>query len=129
MEESLRNRLVIIFAILSALFFIVAVGSCSANFRMTKLRDVEMGKRLDIEEKLSKISQQGNLLTEKLKAKEKELDDEKAAHQAVKKALVQEQLVDQSLKEELEKVTKLKETLEEDLKDALAGGKSKVKAK
>jgi len=123
MEESLRTRIVLIFAISSALFLIIAVGSCSSAHRMQIVRDSEMARRLDLEEKLSKLQQENALLTEKMKAKDKELNE----GQATNKALVQEQLVNQSLKEELAKVTKLKEALEEDLKEALVSGKVKAK--
>lgn len=130
MEESLKTRIILILGILSVIFFITSVGSCSGSRRVQLLRDSEMAKRLDAEEKLNKAAQDKTRAEEKSSLKEKELEEEKAAHQATKKALVQEQLVNQSLKEELQKVSKLKEALEEDLKEALVAGKtSKHKTK
>ena len=86
-----------------------------------------MAQRMDIEEKMVKFTQEKTAILEKLKAKEKELEEEKATSQAVKKVLVQEQLVGQNIKEELQKVTKLKQALEEDLKEALVNNKKAKK--
>ena len=127
MEEALRNRIVVILAILTGLFFLGTIKSCATSSRLKAARDKEMAQRLDLEEKTSKIFQDKAALEEKIKAQDKELQEEKASHQATTKALVQEQLVNQSLKEELTKVTKLKETLEADLKEALVSSKPKVK--
>lgn len=124
MEETIKNRIILVLAILSAIFFIGTINSCSNAYRQKSARDKEMAARLDLEEKMNKFAQEKAATEEKLKAKEKELEEEMAAHQSTKKALVQEQLVNQSLKEELQKVTKLKEALEEDLKEALVQGKS-----
>ncbi|MCU0651574.1 MAG: hypothetical protein MUC39_01345 [Candidatus Omnitrophica bacterium] len=124
MEESLKNRIILILAILAAIFFIGSISSCTNARRQKSARDKEMSTRLDIEEKMSSFMKDKTVLEEKLTSLNQDLEAEKAAHQATKKALVQEQLVDQSLKEELQKVTKLKEALEEDLKEALLTGKS-----
>lgn len=124
MGENIKSQIILILAVLTTIFFIVALGSCNNASRLKNARDKEMSARLDLEEKMSKFPQEKLGLQEKLKEKEKELEEEKASHGASKKALVQEQLVGQSLKEELFKVTKLKETLEEDLKEALVSGKS-----
>jgi len=125
MEESVKNRLILILAILAVIFFIGTIGSCANTTRMKSSRDSEMVKRLDLEEKMSKFTQEKNLFQERLKNATQALDEEKTAHEATKKELYQEKLVNQSLKEELAKVAKLKEALEEDLKEALAGAKSK----
>jgi hypothetical protein len=127
MEEAIKNRVILILGILAAILFIANINSCSNAYRNKAARDKEMASRLDLEEKMGKFSQEGAKLAEQLKASVGALEEEKAAHQATKKALVQEQLVNQSLKEELQKVTKLKDALEEDLKEALVSAKSKVK--
>lgn len=123
MEETIKTRIIVILAILSVMFFIMTIGSCSSAYRQKLSRNREMATRLDLEEKMSKFLQEKMALDDKIKAEDTALEEEKAAHQATKKALVQEQLVNQSLKEELQKVTKLKEALEDDLKEALTGGK------
>lgn len=128
MDEALEKRILVILGVLTVIFFLGTLKSCSTAGRMKVARDKEMAQRLDIEEKMSKFTQEKNNLEEKVKAAEKALTEEQAAHQATKKALVQEQLVDQSLKEELAKVTKLKDALEEDLKEALTN-KKKVQKK
>ncbi|MFA5145421.1 MAG: hypothetical protein WC723_05405 [Candidatus Omnitrophota bacterium] len=117
MDETIKNRIILILAILTAIFFIATVNSCTNASRQKYARDKEMSTRLDLEEKMGKFTQEKTAL-------EAALAEEKAAHQATKKALVQEQLVNQSVKEELHKVTKLKEALEEDLKEALVQSKS-----
>lgn len=127
MEESIKNRIILILAISTTIFFIGTIGSCSNVNRQRAARDKEMAARLDLEEKIGKFMQEKTGAEEKLKNLEQELQTEKVAHEATQKALTQEQLVNQSLKEELDKITKLKETLEEDLKEALTTGSSKSK--
>lgn len=124
MEETIKNRIILVLAIFSAILFIAALNSCSNAHRQKAARDKEMAARLDLEERMNKFVQEKVVAEEKLGGKDKELEEEKLAHQSTKKALAQEQLVNQSLKEELQKVTKLKEILEEDLKEALVQGKS-----
>jgi hypothetical protein len=120
MEEGAKNKLILILAVLAAIFFVTTLGSCN-NYRMQKTaKNKEMATRLDLEEKMAKYVPEKAVLEQKLNSATQALEEEKTAHQATKKALLQEQLVNQSLKEELEKVVKLKETLEEDLKEALA---------
>jgi preprotein translocase subunit SecF len=123
MEEALKDKLILVLAILVMIFFVWNIASCSNVFKFRKARDKEMITRLELEEKLNKLTQDKTLTDNKLAAANKELQEEKAAHQAVQKALSQEQLLTQSLKEELQKVVKLKEALEEDLKEALVGAK------
>jgi len=125
MEEGIKNRIIIILAILTAIFFISTVGSCNNAQQQRLNRDKEMATRLDLEEKMGKFTQEKETIEAKLNSATEELEKEKAAHQVTQKALSQEQLMTQSLKEELEKITKLKETLEEDLKEALITGSSK----
>lgn len=104
MDEGLKNRIVIILAMLTAIFFFGTLGSCSSALRQKTGRDKEMSMRLQLEEKMSKFSQEKSALEEKAKAKEKEAEELKAELEATKKTLAQEQLVNESLKEELQKV-------------------------
>ena len=127
MDEALKNRIVIILAILSAVFFFGTLSSCNSAIRQKAARDKEMAARLALEERTSKYAQEKSALEEKAKAKENEAGELKVALEAAKKTLVQNELVIQSLKEELQKVTKLKETLEEDLRQALVNGKKPKK--
>ncbi|HTZ11755.1 MAG TPA: hypothetical protein VMD04_05235, partial [Candidatus Margulisiibacteriota bacterium] len=112
MDDAIKNRVILILGILTAILFISNISSCSNAYRQKAARDKEMAQRMDLEEKMSKYTRESAKLEEKASVSIKELEEEKAAHQATKKALVQEQLVNQSLKEELQKVTKLKEALE-----------------
>jgi hypothetical protein len=127
MDEAVKDRIILIIGIVAVILFISNINSCSSSYRQKAARDKEMALRLDLEEKMSKTSVETAKLDEKLKAEAQGLEEEKAAHQATKKALVQEQLVNQNLKEELQKVSRLKEALEEDLKEALVQAKSRVK--
>ncbi|MFA5089897.1 MAG: hypothetical protein WC510_02535 [Candidatus Omnitrophota bacterium] len=129
MEEGIKNRVMMILAILSTIFFIGTVGSCSSLHRQKAARDKEMAMRLDIEEKMNKIMQEKTVAEEKLKAKDKELEEMKSAQQTLSKDLAQEQLVTQSLKEELHKSDEFKKALERDLKDALVNDKAASKAR
>lgn len=126
----MKTRVILILAILTAIFFIGWLSSCINAGRIQTGRHEEIAKRLDAEEKLNKFLQEKPALEEKLNKAEKELEDEKLALETTKKNLEQEQLVNQSLKDELQKVTKLKDTLEDDLKKALVAvkqAKSKMK--
>ena len=112
----MKNRIVIVLAILTVIFFFSTLSSCNSAMRQKAGRDKEMAARLQLEEKMGKFSQEKSALEEKAKAKEKEAQEAKADFEAAKKALVQEQLMNQGFKEELQKVTALKVALENDLK-------------
>ena len=127
MDETLKDRIVLILAVLLAVFFFSSLSSCNSAMRQKTARDKEMAARLALEERMSKFSQEKSVLEEKAKAKEKEAQEMREALEVTKKALVQDQLVSQSLKEELQKVTKLKEALEDDLKQALGNAKKSKK--
>jgi len=129
MDEGFKNRVILILIVLTAIFFLSTVSSCSNAHRQKISRDKEMATRLDREEKLNKLEQEKAGVAAKLNSLSQALEEEKAAHQETKKSLTQEQLANQSLKEELQKVTKLKEALEEDLKEALVAGKAKKSKK
>lgn len=128
MEEAVKNRIILVLAILTIIFFIGTVSSCGNTYRMKLAKDKETVKVMDLEEKVNRFSQEKAKQDEKLSAVEKELEEQKAGHETTKKALVQEQLVNKSLKEELAKTTKLNEALEEDLKEALIQAKGSTKA-
>ena len=127
MEENIKGRAIIVLSILTVLLLVLNIGSCANSFNQSSARKKEMAQRIELEEKLSKFNQEKVIIIDKVKAKDKELDEEKAAHQATKKALVQEQLVVQSLKEDLQKVVKIKESLEEELKKVLVVNKKAKK--
>jgi len=120
MEENIKNRVILILAILAIIFFMGAVRSCGTEGKLkTTLIELDKEKAISWD-----AQQQMNALKKEKDALAKELEDLKNENETTKKALVQEQLVSESLKGELEKVTKLKEKLEEDLKEALVKGKS-----
>lgn len=119
MEETLKNRLMLILAVMTAICLLGWLSSCISGSQFKSSRQEEVSKRLDAEEKLAKVSREKPELEEKLKKAEKGLEEEKAGHEAAKKSLEQEQLINMSLKEELQKLTKLKDKLEDDLKEAL----------
>ncbi|PIQ87932.1 MAG: hypothetical protein COV73_01525 [Candidatus Omnitrophica bacterium CG11_big_fil_rev_8_21_14_0_20_43_6] len=127
MDEALKNRVVVILAILTAVFFFGTLSSCNSAARQKAARDKEMATRLALEERTSKYMQEKLALEEKAKAKENEAAELRVALEAAQKALVQDQLVSQGLKAELQKITKLNEDLEEQLKQALVNGKKTKK--
>lgn len=127
MAEDFKNRIILILSVLTVLFFLTTVGSC-ANARRQKIsRDKEMSIRLDVEERMSKFTQEKTELEEKIDSLSKQMNKEKTELDKIKKDLAQEQSLNQKLQEELEKTTKLKETLEEDLKEELIKTKSKTR--
>lgn len=129
MEEGIKNRVILILAILTVIFFIGTVGSCSSARKQQKDLNEERATRFGLEEKITKFTQEKTALGTKLNNLSQELEKEKAEYQVTQKALLQEQLVSQNLKEELQKVTKLKEVLEDELKKALVAGKPETPKK
>ena len=129
MEEGVKNKLILILVVLASIFFVTTLGSCNNSRLQSLAKNKEMATRMDLEEKIAKFTKEKGVIEQKLSAAAQGLEEEKAAHQATKKALLQEQLVNQSLKEELEKVSKLKETLEDDLKEALINKEALTPAK
>lgn len=120
MEENIKNRVILILAILTIIFLMGAVRSCGTAKKLkSTLMELDKEKSVswDAEQKMNELKKDKAVL-------EKQLEDLKSESEVSKKALLQEELVSQSLKEELQKVTKLKEALEDDLKDALVKGKS-----
>jgi len=124
MEEAIKNRIILILGILALMFFLGTIHSCGSARKNRLDLDKEKAASWDMQNKIEEIKRENVKLQNEFKAKTQELEEEKAAHQVTKKALLQEQLVNKSLKEEIEKVTKLKEALEEDLKEALVASKS-----
>lgn len=123
MEEGIKSRIILILAILTAIFFVGTLHSCVTSAKLkSALSELNKEKAVswDAEQKMSDLKEQ------KASA-DKQLEDAKGEAGAAQKALLQEQLVTNSLKEELEKITRLKEKLEEDLKEALVENKSKSK--
>lgn len=120
MEESLKNRIILILVILAMILFLGTLRSCTTVKRLKSALielDKEKAVNWDTEQKTGELKKEKALLS-------KAIEETKAAHEVTKKALLEEQLVNQSLKDELEKVTKLQEKLEEDLKEALVNSKS-----
>jgi septum formation inhibitor MinC len=127
MDERFKNLAIVILGVLCLLFLIGTVSSCSNAYRQKFAKDKEMASRLDLEEKLSKLTHDKVAVEEKLKAKDKEILEASVGLAGAKKSLIEEQMINQSLKEELTKVSKVKEALEQELKDYKAGVKSKIK--
>lgn len=125
MEGAVKNRVILILAVLTVIFFILSINSCLNSRRQRVAKDKEIGLRMDLEEKINKFAQEKSKSEDKIKTAQQALEEEKQTHETTKKMLSQEQLVNKTLREELERVTKLKETLEEDLKEALVNKPSK----
>ncbi len=121
LNDALGNRIAVILAIFSVIFFFGTLSSCNSAMRQKARGDKEMASRLALEEKMSKFSQDRSSLEEKAKAKEKEAQELKAELESANKSLIQEQLINQSLKEELGKVG-IKKVPEGDLKQAKEDG-------
>ncbi len=119
MEESIKNRVILALGILTIIFFMGTIRSCSGELKLKRTvadLDKEKASSWDAEQKMGEFKKEKGVL-------QKELEEAKAAYESSRKALLQEQLINQSLKEELRKVAKLKDALEENLKEALVEGK------
>lgn len=118
MELTNKNKIIVILSILCVLFLMGMVKSCGDAYMQKKLHDKEMGKRLDLEEKIDKINRDKLSEGDKLKGINEDLEVQKKAREQAEKALADEQQARQSLKEELDKTNKEKQALEESLKGA-----------
>ncbi|MFA5356687.1 MAG: hypothetical protein WC301_04710 [Candidatus Omnitrophota bacterium] len=123
MEESIKDRIIIILVILCAIFFVATIRSCGTAVKLkavTAELDKEKAASWDAEQKLNELKNENSAALQEAQSSKEEFE-------SVKNALSQEQLVSQGLKDELEKVTQLKNKLEEDLKEALVENKAKSK--
>jgi septal ring factor EnvC (AmiA/AmiB activator) len=124
MEEAAKNRIVLVLAALTVIFFVTSVSSCFNTRREKADREKEMGLRMDLEEKLGKATTE---LKNNIGELNRTLNEEKKSHEATKAALAEAQSLNNNLTLELEKTNKLKDTLEGDLKDALVSPSQKSK--
>jgi len=125
MIEAVKNRIILILSILTVVFFITTINSCTETQRQKQDKNREIFQRMELEEKSNKLSQEKSDLQNKLNNLQQETEELKAKLDTTQKALLQEELINKSLKEELDKITKLKDRLEEDLKEALTKSKGK----
>jgi len=116
MDERIKNLVIIVLGVLCLLLLIGTVSSCSGAYKQKLARDKEMAGRLDLEEKMSKSSQEKVAMEERIKSKDKALQEATGELAEAKKELLEEQMISKSLKDELVKLTNTKELLEEDLK-------------
>ncbi|MFH1413302.1 MAG: hypothetical protein ABIG56_00430 [Candidatus Omnitrophota bacterium] len=123
MEESLKNRVILILVVLSVILSIGMIGSCNNAYRQRAAREKEMAVRIDLEERMNKFLQETNMLNVNLKRLEKELEVEQLARKQAEATLSKSQSVNTILQDEINREVKLKEALEEDLKDALVTGR------
>ncbi len=120
MKNILNNKRNFLAVILVLLLVAFNIASCVNSCGQDSARRSEMVKRINLEESLIKVTQEKNSLAEKLSAREKELEKEKAEFEAAKKNFNQEKLICQNLKGELDNLNKVNAALEEDLKKSLA---------
>ena len=120
MAERANSKLVFIMIILTIIFFITTVISYYNLYRQRTDRDREIALRMDLEEKMSKITAEFNKVRD-------QLEQELKAHQATRQMLSQPKAANENLNTEAEKTQKLKETSEEDLKDVLVTPSQKTR--
>lgn len=126
-EDAVKNRIILIVSTLCLIFFFWAIGAHSEIGKYKKNMQDEIRKRIEMEEQSTNFLKEKSNLTESIKQLTAQLEEEKAANQATKKALVEEQLMNDSLKQEVEKEARLNQALEEDLKEALMKDSQKHK--
>lgn len=118
MEESLKNRIIFILAVLALIFLIGMIGSCSSALKKGTEYSGEIRLRMDKEEELLKVKREKTSCMVETDNLRKALGEEKELTRSLKNDLLQERLVNQNLKEEMQKITRLNETLENELKEA-----------
>lgn len=118
-EDAVKNRIILIVSTLCLIFFFWAIGAHSEIGKYKKNLQDEIRKRIEMEEQSTNFLKEKSNFVESIKQLTAQLEEEKAANQSTKKALVEEQLMSDSLKQEVEKEARLKQVLEENLKEAL----------
>jgi hypothetical protein len=103
MDDTQRNRVILVLVIAVVILAIVSFVSSSTAYRQKVARDQEMLSRLEVEEKMNKVVQEDQKRNFNVRKIQEEMVDERISHQQTKEALVREQLISQSLREELEK--------------------------
>jgi len=103
-----KNRTIVVLSVLSLGLFLLNIGSCVSSYGQSAAHKKEMALRLDIEEKMMKLSQEKAALLEKIKAKEEESEEARSALQSAEEALLEEELVSQGLRDELQKGKEMK---------------------
>lgn len=126
-EDAVKNRIILIVSTLCLIFFFWAIGAHSEIGKYKKNMQDEIRKRIEMEEQNTNFLKEKSNFVESIKQLTAQLEEEKAANQATKKALVEEQLMNDSLKQEVEKEARLKQVIEEDLKEALMKDSQKQK--
>lgn len=123
MEGVVKNRIIAILAISGIIFFLLWLAASSTASKQKANASSKAALSMELEEKNVKLEKEKAGLADELKNAQAQLTEERAAHEAAKKALSQEQVAEQVLKVELERVMRLKDVLEKDLKEALVGQK------
>ncbi len=113
MDDPNKNKVILVLVIGMIVFAVGALASCSIAHRQKIARDQEMLSRLEIEEKMNKLSQEDQMRLEALRKLKDEVEAEKIQHQKTKESLVHEQLESQGLREELQQGQGTKEGLAE----------------
>lgn len=124
MGEGIKNRVVLVLGVICLVLFISNVSSCMLAQRSKGAFNKEMSTRMDLEEKMSKFTQEKTLLEAKVAKLTQDFEQEKNEHKKDSIKLNQDDQVIQSLKEELQKLNNLNDKLEEDLKAARVTSKS-----
>jgi hypothetical protein len=127
MDERYKNLAIIVLGAVCLLLLVGTISSCSSAYRQKFAKDKEMATRLDLEERMSKLSHDKVAAEEKLKARDKEIVESGTGLAEAKKKLIEEQMINQSLKEEITKLIKAKDVLEAELKQYRSADKNKPK--
>ncbi len=124
MEENIKKRVMLILIVICGVLFITNISSCMLAQKSRGAFNKEMSTRMDLEEKLSKFTQEKAAAEAKLTKLNQDFEQEKSEHKKDSVKLDQDEQIIQSLKEELQKLNKLNDKLEEDLKAARVSSKS-----
>ena len=123
-EDTLKDRIILVVSILCLIFFIWAVGVSNELGKQKNGLQGEIRKRLVFEE------ENINLLKEKAGFKDNareltsQLEEATAKLAATEQVLADEQAANKIIADELNKMDMLKQALEEDLKEALVNSVS-----
>jgi len=89
MDERIKNLVIIVLGVLCLLLLIGTISSCSGAYKQKLARDKEMAGRLDLEEKMSKSSQERVAMEERVKSKDKNLQEAVNELAGIKKELLE----------------------------------------
>jgi hypothetical protein len=125
-NESLKNKLIIILSITNVIFLLLAFFSWKNSREQSYRWSKEMYSRVEAEEARNNSIKEKAAIETKLEQLVKDIEAAKSENEQLVKSLAQEKMVNKNQGLELDKVIKIKESFEVELKKYIELSKDKT---